>query len=78
MVEQELPSRSAFPFDVQRLDVLDNWSIGRTRVLEVEGPLHSGEIVVFNSNTTHDQTALKVGVSQRVLGAGIKHTHIAL
>ena len=34
MVEQELPSRSAFPFDVQRLDVLDNWSIGRTRVLE--------------------------------------------
>ncbi len=56
MMQREFAGRTTTPPNVQRLNIFQDGRIGGARVLQVNGPLDRGKIVVFDGHATDDQT----------------------
>jgi hypothetical protein len=67
VVQDEFTVITAVEPRIEGLNILQNRRGGAAGVLEVKRPLHHGEVAILHGDTTHHQTALWVGVSERVL-----------
>jgi len=60
MVQRKLIPRASLKPGIDGLNVLEDGRVGRTSVLEKQGPLHHGEIVVFDSCPAHHQSGSRI------------------